>query len=65
MTAKHAVMARAVFIMRPVVKVTGEMKNRYGCKLIRQKRQSSCPIFTWPGLAVLCDLQYGTLSVPA
>ena len=56
MTAKHAVIVRAVFMMRPVVKVTVEMKSRYGRKLIRQQRQSSSRIFTWPGLAALCDL---------
>ena len=42
--------------MHPVVKVTVEMKNRYGLKLIRQQRQSSGLIFTWPSLAALCDL---------
>ena len=56
MTAKHAVIVRTVFIMYSVVKMTVEMKNRYGLKLIRQKRQSSGRIFTWPGLAALCDL---------
>ena len=67
MTAKHVMVVRAMFMLRPVVKVkvTVEIKSRYERKLIRRKRQSSCRIFIRPGLAAPCDLQYCTLSVPA